>query len=934
MKAPGDYNLQEKFQLSEEVVSFLAYTSDLHDKYHATKVTQRTLTSVALFWSAASYGETHKGIDFRVLMKRTGMGPAIALQATIQSLQSPTQNQFELNPGRIDPELRDRLKRAELLAKKTTGSLVIEARHLIFSLLPSDAEESSYLAPTDQNTQGFAARLRKVFIDHLHSHYPDEDYPSGTDPASNDTPAEVLIIENRPERAKKIAEVLTMAGIKSEHLLKPDNLRTRLEMNDFKVLITDTYDGKENHIDSTLETAMSITPKPFVVVVSNRLQATKRYKHRVKGLTSKEFLTSENSLLTIIHDGLSGTSKDLSKPQPAGQIQKLIENALPHLASAKFGNKIYLQREAPGDQSCLNVNQYAEVIADTLLAAGKEDQSDDTSSGFCLGVFGNWGRGKTYLIRKVSQVLQSKAATESANPGVGHSSKDAAHYETVFFSAWKYPRAPEIWVQLYESLARQFETSGFFVTTARTLRTNIAKFSSKPLLIALALFTSGITPLALKIKFSATALSYLAPILGASGLLLIAATAFQVRKTIARLHANYLKRSNHTNRLGLQSIIGKDLDALLKGWIPLGDFPILWPSLSYAAIAFTCCVVIFNRLTPSTVVEYTLSLLPAVLFLSVYVWIVAVGSKRPSKILLVVDDLDRCPHNEMLTIIESIKLLLDEPTVSKRVQVIMLAEEELLNHAILQKYASLHTVNGISVSGTRNYESEERDSSPPQNYTKSRIVRETKEKLFTVHLRMPPLSQEDFLELFDHIALSVASNPRKTKRREKEPANSPRMESSINETHAAQTAAGPELTEHIRILERRKSGSTSTDDPGVSSAAPLDKASHGDEESNLILESAEVELLRSLVPSMAKTGDGSSWGPRSLRCFFFRYQIARRLLGKIGASVTPRQLIDELAAASGLRSYPREENFTVRSVVQQVSSDLDIYIPEESNTAN
>jgi hypothetical protein len=49
----------------------------------------------------------------------------------------------------------------------------------------------------------------------------------------------------------------------------------------------------------------------------------------------------------------------------------------------------------------------------------------------------------------------------------------------------------------------------------------------------------------------------------------------------------------------------------------------------------------------------------------------------PDRLPLVVDDLDRCQPNHLLAVMESIKLLLEDTEIGRRVQVLMLVEEEI-----------------------------------------------------------------------------------------------------------------------------------------------------------------------------------------------------------------------------------------------------------------
>jgi hypothetical protein len=113
------------------------------------------------------------------------------------------------------------------------------------------------------------------------------------------------------------------------------------------------------------------------------------------------------------------------------------------------------------------------------------------------------------------------------------------------------------------------------------------------------------------------------------------------------------------------------------------------------------------------------------------------GGASPTKILLVVDDLDRCKPEHLLSVMESIKLLVEDRQISCRVQVVMLIEEEVLRHAIAEKYRFF--AQGVNYGGTK------------RAYGVDRLISETCEKLFTAHLRLPPLSMTDLRDLIEHL---------------------------------------------------------------------------------------------------------------------------------------------------------------------------------------
>jgi hypothetical protein len=67
-------------------------------------------------------------------------------------------------------------------------------------------------------------------------------------------------------------------------------------------------------------------------------------------------------------------------------------------------------------------------------------------------------------------------------------------------------------------------------------------------------------------------------------------------------------------------------------------------------------------------------------------WIAHRKGSSPDRVLIIVDDLDRCAPAEIIDLIESLKLLLEDPQVQDRVQVMMLVDEDVLEHAIALKF--------------------------------------------------------------------------------------------------------------------------------------------------------------------------------------------------------------------------------------------------------
>ncbi len=183
--------------------------------------------------------------------------------------------------------------------------------------------------------------------------------------------------------------------------------------------------------------------------------------------------------------------------------------------------------------------------------------------------------------------------------------------------------------------------------------------------------------------------------------------------------------------MGVPEDVGTSLDCILS---------LLFPILMYVAVT----IFVFWQLVPEQdgvwnvfIWEFDTKFPLAVkrlvysswFFISLVLPVLALFvAQGPRRILLVVDDLDRCEPRQMLEIIESIMLLLDDKEIQKRMQIAMLVEEEAIHTALLMKYEHLR----LPVVGTDRFDSKIDD----------RIVRENIEKIFVSYLRLPEIPPE------------------------------------------------------------------------------------------------------------------------------------------------------------------------------------------------
>lgn len=223
--------------------------------------------------------------------------------------------------------------------------------------------------------------------------------------------------------------------------------------------------------------------------------------------------------------------------------------------------------------------------------------------------------------------------------------------------------------------------------------------------------------------------------------------------------------------------------------------------------------------------------------------------KKPTeRVLLIVDDLDRCEPKQMLESIESTMLILDDDEVHQRLQICMLIDESAFCHAIIEKYEQLLNDKYLSES---------------HKYSADRIIRENLEKFFLLHLRLAALTDQEVSDVMEHYVSELCGNDESEPARETEKAE-------LEEAVGTVEADSPDGEEQVEIPE-----------------AP---------ESNSIIESHEADAIREFVRQHLSGNDRELVGPRTLRCLLFRYQLARDILSELGKQPSARELANVVVA--------------------------------------
>jgi len=279
--------------------------------------------------------------------------------------------------------------------------------------------------------------------------------------------------------------------------------------------------------------------------------------------------------------------------------------------------------------------------------------------GSMVGVFGPWGRGKTYLINRITNLLLS----------------EKKNYQLVKFHAWRYQDTPASWAYLYERFSEEYlgdKRQGLIAWVKYQFRLWVLNLERegiwKSIYLAMGFFMLSIFYVAIKPNDI---------FLNLIALFGFPLAALLINFIIENLNREYLSKAvnlikkygiktSFRDNLGIQAEIQKELVHLVNAWTK---------------------------------------------------------SKKLNRIVLFVDDLDRCKEEKSLEIIDSLRIILDEEKIFNKLLVITAVDQRILKTAVSNRYCNL-----------------------PQN---SEQVREYIDKLFIFSLKLNALSHDESKEFFD-----------------------------------------------------------------------------------------------------------------------------------------------------------------------------------------
>lgn len=512
--------------------------------------------------------------------------------------------------------------------------------------------------------------------------------------------------------------------------------------------------------------------------------------------------------------------------------------------SAVPGNQAHIRREAK--KPTLNAKEYGEVVAG-LLATSPDSEA------MTFALFGPWGRGKTFQMKQIVKALDRVEGGPT--------------YKPVWFSAWKYRSTPETWAYLFQCLLQESRTDSLAIPwRAAFLKTGpgLALFAMFGLMVSL--IPNGGTS---GVGFQ------LVQLLGFGSVVYVVTVLLKFRSAGIRIARAY-SPMDHSEKLGMQAAIGDDIRFLLQAWMPkpvesrscgtvasaIGQWLVYLLLVLAVAWQLWRFETVESKLELPFIGELATHVHPYASLLPFSGWIVlAVGAPavifwpqskdKPVRSLLIIDDLDRCDPSQMLDVIESTLLILDDSEIKCRLQVAILVDDFAFKQALSKKYDLLLSVKD--------------DETGESKFGVPRLVRENQEKFFLLQLRLPMLQPKDI----DPVVAALSDEMIE------------KQETGSGEVVIPDDAITTEDGSPI-VVETEDGDSV------------LVTESEEEVAVDVVLHQHERDRLSKCIAQILEDNDSLTLGPRSINCILHRYQMGREILAKSGQEYSFHDLVEAI----------------------------------------
>lgn len=398
-------------------------------------------------------------------------------------------------------------------------------------------------------------------------------------------------------------------------------------------------------------------------------------------------------------------------------------------------------------------SEMSEIIKDL-----PEDQ------GRMIGIFGEWGRGKTFFMEEIWKQL-----------------KEENSIERIDFHAWKYQETPALWAYLYENFSKKYFNSKWLVTSIyRRIKLNLKRQGYfKIILFAIPLLFSIIYYLVIPFETKFNWFFWLLSTFGI-GFLIGSFIIYSNHKNTARELFNiYFEKISFSKILGIQSEVQKELKYLIEAWD---------------------------------------------------------NKSKSLKLVLFVDDIDRCSEEKIIKIIDSLRVMLEDEYLSSKIIVVAAIDERILKRAIQHKY---HNLLNRHLDGNDAQE----------------LVSEYFDKLFLLGIKLGDLNASEISEFIKELTKNdiEISNSAETNYESKIVTDD--SDDDFNEVE--------EFPEESIVEIEEENDNNNGDEEHSNSTGNSKEKKLTNEEAQILFE--KIKRFESATP-------------RQIRIFYYRFQLAKNLL--------------------------------------------------------
>jgi Cdc6-like AAA superfamily ATPase len=117
------------------------------------------------------------------------------------------------------------------------------------------------------------------------------------------------------------------------------------------------------------------------------------------------------------------------------------------VAKREVDKRFYILTDHPNGPDKLNYDQYAQALSELVC-------NPDMKTPITVGIYGQWGKGKTFLMKKIRETIEKTIANKEKSKG------NLTNILTVDFNAWSYAASEHMWagmvINLYNEVEKHF----------------------------------------------------------------------------------------------------------------------------------------------------------------------------------------------------------------------------------------------------------------------------------------------------------------------------------------------------------------------------------------------------------------------------------------------------------------------------------------------